>query len=79
MKDLVIPEKVKNIIKKFAENKAEIYIVGGAVRDLILGREVNDWDFTTNLTPEEKGGGSISVCITQYLSKIIRRYRNETI
>lgn len=53
MKDLVIPEKVKNIIKKFAENKAEIYIVGGAVRDLILGREVNDWDFTTNLTPEE--------------------------
>ncbi len=53
MKDLVIPEKVKNIIKKFAENKAEIYIVGGAVRDLILGREVNDWDFTTNLPPEE--------------------------
>ncbi len=53
MKDLVIPEKVKNIIKKFAENKAEIYIVGGSVRDLILGREVNDWDFTTNLPPEE--------------------------
>ncbi len=53
MKDLVIPEKVKNIIKKFAENKAEIYVVGGAVRDLILGREVNDWDFTSNLNPEE--------------------------
>lgn len=26
---------------------------GGAVRDLLLGREVKDWDFTTNLTPEE--------------------------
>lgn len=53
MKGLVIPEKVKNIIKKFAENKAEIYIVGGACRDLLLGREVNDWDFTTNLPPEK--------------------------
>jgi putative nucleotidyltransferase with HDIG domain len=53
MKELVIPERIKKIIIKFQENKAEIYIVGGAVRDLILGREVNDWDFTTNLTPEE--------------------------
>lgn len=53
MKELVIPERIKKIITKFQENKAEIYIVGGAVRDLILGREVNDWDFTTNLTPEE--------------------------
>ena len=53
MKELVIPERIKKIIAKFQENKAEIYIVGGAVRDLILGREVNDWDFTTNLTPEE--------------------------
>jgi len=53
MKELVIPEKVKKIIRKFHENEAEIYVVGGAVRDLLLGREVNDWDFTTNLTPEE--------------------------
>jgi len=48
-----IPEKVIKIIKKFQDNNAEIYIVGGAVRDLMLGREVADWDFTTNLTPEE--------------------------
>ena len=51
--DFVIPDKVEKLINKFTENKAEIYIVGGAVRDLILGREVKDWDFTTNLTPEE--------------------------
>ncbi len=53
MENRLIPEKVKKIIVKFQKNKAEIYIVGGAVRDLILGREINDWDFTTNLTPEE--------------------------
>lgn len=48
-----IPDKVKKIIEKFQENKADIYIVGGGVRDLMLGREVKDWDFTTNLTPDE--------------------------
>ena len=53
MIDLIIPQKVKDLIKKFQENKAEIYIVGGGVRDLMLGREVKDWDFTTNLTPDE--------------------------
>jgi len=51
--DFEIPLKVKKIIEKFSEAGAEIYIVGGATRDLILGREVKDWDFTTNLTPEE--------------------------
>jgi len=53
MNDFIIPEKVERIIKKFRENKAEIYIVGGAVRDLILKRDIKDWDFTTNLKPEE--------------------------
>ena len=53
MNNFDIPEKVENLIKKFEENNAEIYIVGGAVRDLLLKRPVNDWDFTTNLLPEE--------------------------
>jgi tRNA nucleotidyltransferase (CCA-adding enzyme) len=53
MKDFNIPQKVKNIIEAFQKNGAEIYIVGGAVRDLMLGREVKDWDFTTNLTSDE--------------------------
>jgi len=51
--NLVIPKKVSDIIDKFQKSGAEIYIVGGAVRDMLLGREVKDWDFTSNLTPEE--------------------------
>jgi tRNA nucleotidyltransferase/poly(A) polymerase len=53
MNNIEIPQKVKNLIKKFQENGAEIYVVGGAVRDLLLGREIKDWDFTSNLTPDE--------------------------
>jgi len=53
MNNFIIPVKVEKLIKKFRENNAEIYIVGGAVRDLILKKKVKDWDFTTNLTPEE--------------------------
>jgi tRNA nucleotidyltransferase/poly(A) polymerase len=49
----MIPAEVIKIIKKFKDNKGEIYIVGGAVRDLLLGREVKDWDLTTNLTPDQ--------------------------
>lgn len=48
-----LPDFAKEIINKFEEEGYEIYIVGGAVRDLITGRPVDDWDFTTNAKPEE--------------------------
>ena len=34
-------------------HKKELYLVGGCVRDLLLGREPKDYDLTTNATPEE--------------------------
>jgi len=56
-----LPKSVDKILDKFSRSGYEIYIVGGAVRDLILGKIVEDWDFTTNATPDEilktiKGG-----------------------
>ena len=45
--------KIIKIAKKITDADGEIYVVGGAVRDLILGREIHDWDFTSNLKPEE--------------------------
>lgn len=48
-----LPEFVLHIINKFTGSGFEIYIVGGAVRDLIMSKKVMDWDFTTNATPEE--------------------------
>jgi len=48
-----LPEFVLKIIKKFQRAGFEIYIVGGGVRDLLTKRFADDWDFTTNATPEE--------------------------
>jgi tRNA nucleotidyltransferase (CCA-adding enzyme) len=48
-----LPSDVKNIMNKFQKAGYQIYIVGGAVRDLLMDRQVNDWDFTTDATPEE--------------------------
>ena len=45
--------EVKNILAKFQENNFQIFIVGGAVRNLLMGKNVSDWDFTTNASPEE--------------------------
>ena len=49
---LGIPEEVYEIVKKLEDSGYEVYIVGGAVRDLLMGKPVVDWDFTTNATPE---------------------------
>ena len=41
--------KVINILKN---NGFEAYLVGGAVRDLLLNHKINDYDITTNAYPE---------------------------
>ncbi len=53
MVNFKLPDEVKELMAKFAKANFEIYVVGGAVRDLLMGENVYDWDFTTNATPEE--------------------------
>lgn len=48
-----IPEKIKEILDKLRNAGFEAYPVGGCVRDLILEREIRDWDVTTNALPEQ--------------------------
>ncbi len=48
-----IPEKAKYIIKTIMDAGYEAYVVGGCVRDSILGREPGDWDITTSAKPEQ--------------------------
>ncbi len=51
--NLIPPSQVLDILKTFKKAKYEIYIVGGVVRDAILGKPLYDWDFTTNATPNQ--------------------------
>ena len=53
MKRLAVPEEVLDIHAKLLTAGFEAYLVGGCVRDLLLGREPKDWDITTNAKPEE--------------------------
>jgi len=48
-----IPSGVKIILDKFKKANFQIYIVGGAVRDLLMEKPISDWDFTTDAKPEE--------------------------
>lgn len=48
-----IPEKANYIIKTIMDAGYEAYVVGGCVRDSILGRVPGDWDITTSAKPEE--------------------------
>ena len=47
-----IPDQVKRILETLESAGYEAWCVGGAVRDLLLGREPSDWDVTTNALPE---------------------------
>ena len=49
----LIPQKVNDIIEELMRHGFEAYAVGGCVRDIVLGREPEDWDITTSATPQE--------------------------
>lgn len=50
---LLIDSKAEKIIFTLNSKGYEAYIVGGCVRDMILGRTPGDWDITTSAKPEE--------------------------
>lgn len=49
--------KIPTVLKKFSTNLFsagfQAYLVGGAVRDIFLGKNASDWDVATNATPEQ--------------------------
>ena len=52
MKDKLTPN-VKYILDKLNNNGYLAYLVGGAVRDVIMGKTPGDFDITTSATPNE--------------------------
>ena len=69
-----IPVEVSHVTSTLEKAGFEVYLVGGCVRDLIMGREPKDWDLTTNAKPKQIVGlfektiyentfGTVGVCL----------------
>lgn len=50
---IAVPQKGQHIIETLQRTGFEAYVVGGCVRDSILGRKPQDWDITTSARPEQ--------------------------
>lgn len=53
MKAWDIPIEVLGVTEQLRGKGYEAYLVGGCVRDLVIGKKPKDWDVTTNAKPEE--------------------------
>ena len=58
---IALPDDVRLILSTLKENGYECFCVGGCVRDSLSKKPVNDWDFTTNATPDE-----VQRCFSSY-------------
>lgn len=51
--NISLPKEVEMILNRIMEEGGQAYVVGGAVRDALLGRPVNDWDVATSFHPDD--------------------------
>jgi tRNA nucleotidyltransferase/poly(A) polymerase len=73
---LNIPSDIKKIYKLFKKNRKQLFIVGGAVRDAILGKSPKDFDLATDAKPDEvlkiaKQGGFKSVEVGKQFGVVV--------
>jgi tRNA nucleotidyltransferase/poly(A) polymerase len=52
-KNLALPSSVKDAVSRLGAADFTAYLVGGAVRDFLLGLPVKDYDLATDATPDE--------------------------
>lgn len=50
---LKIPTKIEYVINTLSKNGYEAYIVGGCVRDMLMGKTAHDFDVTTSALPSQ--------------------------
>ncbi len=48
-----LPENVAAAMQRLENSGCEAYVVGGCVRDSIMGREISDWDICTSALPQK--------------------------
>ncbi|HOA42579.1 MAG TPA: CCA tRNA nucleotidyltransferase [Bacillota bacterium] len=47
-----LPKEITEIMRIIEEDGHQVYIVGGSIRDLLLGIQPEDWDLASNAPPE---------------------------
>lgn len=52
-KDIPVPEDIRKIKDIFIKNGYKLFVVGGAVRDALLGKTPKDWDLATDAVPDK--------------------------
>jgi putative nucleotidyltransferase with HDIG domain len=50
---LLLSQPVLFVLQQLEQARYDAFLVGGAVRDILLGRPTTDWDITTNASPEQ--------------------------
>ena len=50
---IILPKKVRSIIAILNHGGFTAHVVGGCVRDMLMGKEPHDWDITTSARPEQ--------------------------
>lgn len=50
---MILPKYIISTLEMLERAGFEAYVVGGAVRDHILGRQINDYDITTQARPDQ--------------------------
>lgn len=48
-----LPQDVMTILSRLRDGGWEAFVVGGCVRDLLMGKEPHDWDICTSALPQE--------------------------
>ena len=70
----LVAEPAVRVVRTLQEAGYEAYIVGGAVRDLLVGLEPKDFDVATNATPAGNGGAGAALPNNRSMNfRIIRK------
>jgi len=51
--DIPVPSDIRELKDIFVKNGFKLFVVGGAVRDALLGKTPKDWDLATDATPDK--------------------------
>ena len=61
MLEIAVPQGAHEIISALRSGGYEAYLVGGCVRDILLGAAPKDWDICTNAAPDK-----VKSCLSGY-------------